>query len=358
MVLLAAFKTLLHRHTQQRDILIGSPMTGRTRVETEDVIGFFVNTLPLRTRVSGDQSFRELLARMRETVLGACSHQDLPSKSWWPSCTRNAPRTRLPSSGSYFEFRPWFTSGLFQQIIDEAPNALLPLKQILTGGDVVSPTHIKRARSILDGCRLVNGYGPTENTTFTTAYEVPPTFDGHASVPIGRPIANTECYILDQHLCPVPIGVPGELCAGGDGLAAGYLNCPELTAERFVPNPFRTGSLLYPRHVRTPTITWIFQITPRTSADCGKPTFKLCAAIALRSVRLTSPSCAVHCICCAVPLITNTGGVNSPEVAWMSGSCLAHMIPSWRNHECVPLQASWPRLSIGRGAKAEHPRGS
>jgi amino acid adenylation domain-containing protein len=139
----------------------------------------------------------------------------------------------------------WFTSGLFNQMIDEAPEAVLPLRQIVTGGDVLSPQHARRALSLLPRTRLINAYGPTENSTFTTSYEVPRAFDGNSAAPIGKPISNTECYILDHRLRPVPIGVPGELCTGGDGLAAGYLNRPRLTAERFVPNPFEPGTCLY-----------------------------------------------------------------------------------------------------------------
>ena len=139
----------------------------------------------------------------------------------------------------------WFTSGLFNQMVEEAPEALKPLRQVVTGGDVASPRHFKKALAWLSNGRLLNGYGPTECTTFTTIYPVPADFDGERAVPIGRPIANTECYILDQHLQPVPINVPGELYAGGDGLATGYLNRPELTAERFVSNPFQPGSRLY-----------------------------------------------------------------------------------------------------------------
>jgi non-ribosomal peptide synthetase component F len=95
-------------------------------------------------------------------------------------------------------------------------------------------------------------YGPTENTTFTTTHRVESVAEATATVPIGRPIANTRVYLLDGHLQPVPIGVIGELYASGDGLAHGYLNRPELTPERFVRNPFdpdpssrtyRTGDL-------------------------------------------------------------------------------------------------------------------
>jgi amino acid adenylation domain-containing protein len=139
----------------------------------------------------------------------------------------------------------WFTTGLFNQIIEEKPEGLKPLRQILTGGDVLSPPHIRKALSALVACRLINGYGPTENTTFTTCYPIPADFDGERSVPIGRPVSNTQCYVLDDRLQPVPIGVPGELYTGGDGLASGYLNQPEQTAKRFVPNPFQPGSRLY-----------------------------------------------------------------------------------------------------------------
>ena len=112
---------------------------------------------------------------------------------------------------------------------------------------MLSPTHVKKALGLLAaGGRLINGYGPTENTTFTTCYRVPATYDGkHSACPIGRPISNTQCYVLDEQLQPVPAGVPGELFAGGDGLALGYLNQPELSAGKFIPHPFQPGARLY-----------------------------------------------------------------------------------------------------------------
>ena len=132
----------------------------------------------------------------------------------------------------------WLTAGLFHLMVDEQLEALRPLRQLLAGGDQLSVPHLERVLRALPHCRLINGYGPTENTTFTCCYTFPPDTPVGASAPIGRPIANTQVYLLDQQLQPVPIGVPGELYAGGDGVAQGYLNRPALTAERFIPNPF------------------------------------------------------------------------------------------------------------------------
>jgi amino acid adenylation domain-containing protein len=139
----------------------------------------------------------------------------------------------------------WLTAGLFHQMVDHHLDALRGLRQLLAGGDVLSPTHVKKVLASLDGCQLINGYGPTENTTFTCCYSIPRDWDGN-SVPIGRPISNTRVYILDRARNPVPVGIPGELCIAGDGLALGYWNSADLTAEKFINEaPFgrlyRTG---------------------------------------------------------------------------------------------------------------------
>lgn len=142
----------------------------------------------------------------------------------------------------------WLTSGLFQLMIDEHAGSLRGLKHLLAGGDVLSPVHVRKALDALPGTTLINGYGPTENTTFTTCHTIRETDLAGPSIPIGKPIANTTVRILDALLRPVPAGIPGELCTGGDGLALGYLNAPELTAERFIEHPeygrlYRTGDL-------------------------------------------------------------------------------------------------------------------
>jgi amino acid adenylation domain-containing protein len=141
----------------------------------------------------------------------------------------------------------WLTSALFQLLVENQTQALASIKQLLTGGDILSVSHVKRVLNELPGCRLINGYGPTENTTFTCCYPMTSAADVGDSVSIGRPIANTEVFILDRRLNPVPIGVVGELVTGGDGLARSYFNNPELTAEKFIPNPYsdQPGARLY-----------------------------------------------------------------------------------------------------------------
>jgi amino acid adenylation domain-containing protein len=133
----------------------------------------------------------------------------------------------------------WLTAALFNTVIDEAPEALRGIRQLLIGGETLSVPHVRRALSQLPETEIINGYGPTESTTFTCCYVIPRQLDDNiSSIPIGKPIGNTQVYLLDMHLQPAPVGVPGELYIGGDGLARGYLNRPELTEERFVGNPF------------------------------------------------------------------------------------------------------------------------
>lgn len=141
----------------------------------------------------------------------------------------------------------WLTAGWFHQMVDAQLAELQGLRYLLAGGEALSVPHVLKAVRELKGCQLVNGYGPTEGTTFSCCYPVPATWPGGASVPIGRPINGTRVCILDPGRNPAPIGATAELYIGGDGLACGYLNRPELTAEKFVTvgteRLYRTGDL-------------------------------------------------------------------------------------------------------------------
>ncbi len=128
----------------------------------------------------------------------------------------------------------WLTSALFNLVIDEQPELLRGVRTLLTGGDILSVAHVAEARRRFPGLRILNGYGPTENTTFTCTHEVKDVSETVRSIPIGRPIANTRIFVVDGRGEPVPVGFPGELLIGGDGLGREYLNQPRLTAERFV----------------------------------------------------------------------------------------------------------------------------
>lgn len=133
----------------------------------------------------------------------------------------------------------WLTSSLFNQMLLMDESMFDQLEYLLIGGEKLSDDHVRRFKSRKTGVRLINGYGPTENTSFTTAYEIPEQPD---KVYIGKPIANTQVYImLEDRLCG--IGIPGELCTSGDGISIGYLNRPDLTAEKFIENPFGEGKL-------------------------------------------------------------------------------------------------------------------
>ncbi len=141
----------------------------------------------------------------------------------------------------------WLTAGLFNAMVDERLHDLLPLRQLLAGGDVLSVPHVGKALRELKNTRLINGYGPTESTTFACCHTIPSDAPLDGPIPIGRPIANTTAYILDANLEPAPIGGSGELFIGGDGLARGYWQREELTAEKFIADPFSAepGARLY-----------------------------------------------------------------------------------------------------------------
>ncbi len=141
----------------------------------------------------------------------------------------------------------FLTTALFNLLAREVPSAFRSVRHLLFGGEAVEPKWVKEVLKKGSPQRLLHVYGPTENTTFTTWYLVEDVSEEATTIPIGRPIANTQVYLLDTQLQPVPLGVPGEVYIGGDGLARGYLNRPDLTDEKFIPNPFsnQPSSRLY-----------------------------------------------------------------------------------------------------------------
>lgn len=124
------------------------------------------------------------------------------------------------------------------------PEKIMPRKRLILGGEALSWQFVEKLRQYAPDCQILNHYGPTEATVGVLTYEIE-SRDRSETVPLGRAIANTQIYILDHHLRPVPIGVAGELYIGGDSLARGYLNQPELTSDRFIGNPFNDGLRLY-----------------------------------------------------------------------------------------------------------------
>lgn len=145
----------------------------------------------------------------------------------------------------------FLTSGLFNLMVDQRPEPLRKLRYLVSGGDVMSPAHVAKAARLLQSGRFISVYGPTENTTFTTTFTAPPDMPADRPVPIGVPIAGSVLRILDQDMRPIPEGSPGELYVGGTGLALGYLSAPDLTEQKFLPNPeepsqrlYRTGDLV------------------------------------------------------------------------------------------------------------------
>lgn len=146
----------------------------------------------------------------------------------------------------------WLTAGLFHLMVEQHPDGLRTVRQLLAGGDVLSPSHVRRFLEHSRETVLINGYGPTENTTFTCCHSMRPGDSLPDSIPIGRPIFNSRVYILDEDMRPAAPGDVGELYAAGDGVARGYLNDPHATAAKFLIDPFaeeqhqrmyRTGDL-------------------------------------------------------------------------------------------------------------------
>lgn len=141
-----------------------------------------------------------------------------------------------------FDFA-FFTVTLFEALLDQSPDVVADIGHVLIGGEAIRSQTAAKALATPGFGRLINGYGPTETTVFAVTMPITTNDLTGDIVAIGKPIANTSAYILDRHMRPVPTGIPGELCLGGDGVALGYLEDAERTAESFVSNPFGPGIL-------------------------------------------------------------------------------------------------------------------
>jgi len=141
----------------------------------------------------------------------------------------------------------FLTAAVFNQTVAEIPQAFAGMKALYVGGEALDPASVRACLASEPPAILGNGYGPTENTTFSVCGAIGSVPEGASSVPLGQTIANSTAHVVDRHSALCPLGVVGELVVGGDGLAQGYLARPALTAERFIPNPFseKPGERLY-----------------------------------------------------------------------------------------------------------------
>jgi amino acid adenylation domain-containing protein len=293
MVLLAAFQVLLSRFSGQSDVVVGTPVAGRTHREVEGLIGFFVNMLALRTKLSGDPSFRELLGQVRETALGAYAHQDLPFEKLVEELQPVRDLSRRPVFQVMINsFREETRSSL-----EEMPPSLsLPKAKVnaQSGGEVSarfelmlrlreSAQHVtcrfEYATDLYDGATIERLAGQFRN--LLEAIVVRPeaavseldvlgqaerrqlqewsrTADhvwdkyihdlvGEARLGelVGRALSDMRaCYVLDRWLGLAPVGVFGEVYIGGVGLS-GNVGSAALTAARLIPDPFGNGDRLY-----------------------------------------------------------------------------------------------------------------
>lgn len=142
----------------------------------------------------------------------------------------------------------WLTAPLFNQLCESNPHMFKTVRCLLTGGDVLSPKHINMVKLANPNLTIINGYGPTENTTFSCCYQIDKKYTD--SIPIGGPIANSTCYVVSNDNNLQPIGIPGELWVGGDGVARGYFNNDKMTSEKFIYSNivntriYKTGDLV------------------------------------------------------------------------------------------------------------------
>ena len=195
-------------------------------------------TLLLKTSFTFDVSVSELFGWLvgtgRLAVLPPGAEGD-PQALVWAVCRHGV---------THIDFVPSMLDALLAVVSDEEARALDRLTWLLVAGEALPPALVERCHARLPNVQLLNLYGPTEAAIYAT-WQPLPFGTSPVRVPIGRPLPNTDAYVLDSDLEPVPVGVMGELYLSGEGIAQGYLGAPELTAERFVQSPFAPGQRLY-----------------------------------------------------------------------------------------------------------------
>ncbi len=137
----------------------------------------------------------------------------------------------------------FLTTGLLNGLANEDASIFQGVNYLLTGGDVISPAHVAKIYEMCPSIQMINCYGPTENGSYSTCYPIPRDTSNLANtvIPIGKPISNSSCFVVSKSGALQPIGVPGELWVGGDGIARGYINRDDLTKEKFIKSPFGDG---------------------------------------------------------------------------------------------------------------------
>ncbi len=275
MVYLAALDLALSAYSGLRDILVGTPIANRRHAETEPLIGFFVNTLTLRLDLRGNPTLGSLLARAQETALGAFAHQDLPFEklvqqlnpvrdqritplfqAMYLFSQIDAPGPAdpdaLPEDGLRFApFEGDLNIAVFDLTFSFAHGPRGGVASILYKDQLFEPDTARLlADHVLTALRAMTddpGVRLAELPFMRRAARRAAVSDPSRNTPIGAPFANSRVYALDRGFQPAALGAPGELCIGGSGLARGYHGRPDLTAERFAPDPFsdRPGARLY-----------------------------------------------------------------------------------------------------------------
>ena len=209
-------------------------------------------------RLVTDQIFASISADEKWLLHSSLSFDASTLEIWGPLCNGGCLALLATGAVSLHEIGDairqhavtslWLTAGLFSLAAAECPDIFAPLRQLLTGGDVVPTESVRTVMALFPNLRIVNGYGPTENTTFTCCCVIGPADLARRSIPIGEPVRGTTVFVLDAagHQCAT--GIPGELCAGGHGLAFGYVNSERATKERFIDHPefgrlYQTGDL-------------------------------------------------------------------------------------------------------------------